>query len=189
MSHSLKPSRSNAKAKRKGCRKADQPLGDGEGPSGTKIRPLKYGYVSILGRKRVMEDPVMVVPPRKLPGGYSFFAAYGGRGRAKVGEACTDKLHRCLVKHTGETKEKELGWGKVVMDCFSNMFEEAAPQSEGTTMKFTAVVVGAENGEVVLVNCGGSRAVLWSGGVASPLWNDNHKVIDVLPLNNEIKYE
>lgn len=123
----------------------------------------------------------MVVPPRKLPGGYSFFAAYGGRDRAMVGEACTDKLQRCLAKHTAETKEKELGWGKVMMECFSNMFEEAtaAQQSEGATMRFTAVVVGVENGEVVLVNCGGSRAVLWSGGVASPLWNDNHnKVMD-----------
>lgn len=173
MIDSMKAIHSRATETRIGCRKRDQATGDGEGSSESKSRPLKYGYVSILGRRRVMEDPVMVMPPRRLPGGYSFFAAYGCSGGAKVAETCTEKLHECLEKHTAA---EGLGWGKVVMDCFGSIYEDWSRPPAETTLKFTAAVVALEKGEVVVVNCGGSRAVLWSGGVAVPLGTDSNKV-------------
>lgn len=137
-----------------------------------------------------MEDHVVVMPPQNLPGGYSFFAAYGGSGRATVAETCAEKLHHCLEKLR---EEEGLDLGKVVMDCFSCMYENWSGQetaerdgtSEATAaegmVKFTAVVVAGEKGEVVVVNCGGSRAVLWSGGLALPLGSD-HKVFGILQL-------
>lgn len=173
---------------RKGCRKREESIGgDEEGPSEIKSQPLRYGYVSILGRRRVMDDHVVVMPPQILPGGYSFFAAYGGCGREAAAESCADKLHHCLEKLR---EEEGLDLGKVVMDCFSCLYEnwngQEAAEREGTSeaaaadgmVKFTAVVVAGEKGEVVVVNCGGSRAVLWSGGVALPLGSD-HKVFGI----------
>ncbi|XP_057809985.1 probable protein phosphatase 2C 8 [Salvia miltiorrhiza] len=160
MIKSFKASHSHATEMRKGCRKRD-----GEGPSESRSRPLKYGYVSILGRRRVMEDSVIVMPPRRLPCGYSFFAAHGCGG-PKLVETCTDKLHQCLEKRMAEAVEEEgLAWDKLVMDCFTSMYEDW-----GGLLKFTAVLDLPDKDEMLLVNCGGSRALLWTGGVALPLW-------------------
>ncbi|XP_047971110.1 protein phosphatase 2C 51-like isoform X2 [Salvia hispanica] len=171
MIESVKASHSqshNTTETRKGCRKREQ--SPGEGPS---ERPLNYGLVSILGRMRVMRDPIMVMPPRSLPGGYSFFAAYGCGAGAVVAETCSDKLHHCLERHAAAVAEERIGWGQVVMDCFSSIYEEHTGSKR--MLKFTAVVAAPHKGEVVVVNSGGSRAVLWSGGVALPLWNDPNK--------------
>ncbi|XP_042020498.1 protein phosphatase 2C 51-like isoform X2 [Salvia splendens] len=126
---------------------------------------------------RVMRDPIMVMPPRSLPGGYSSFAAYGCGAGAMVPETCAEKLHHCLERHAAAVAEDRIGWGQVVMDCFSSIYEEQTGSAAAKRMlKFTAVVAAPQKGElVVVVNSGGSRAVLWSGGVALPLWNDHNK--------------
>ncbi|KAL1569178.1 protein-serine/threonine phosphatase [Salvia divinorum] len=176
MIESIKASRSHTPETRKGCRKREQSPGDGrEGPSESQTRPLNYGFVSILGRMRVMRDPIMVMPPRSLPGGYSFFAAYGCGGGAMLAETGAEKLHDSLERHTAAAEER-MGWAKAVMDCFSSIYDEQTGSAAAKRMlKFTAVVVAIETGEVVVVNSGGSRAVLWSGGMALPLWNDHIK--------------
>ncbi|KAL3844483.1 hypothetical protein ACJIZ3_001886 [Penstemon smallii] len=138
----------------------------------------------MMGRRRVMEDAVTVAPRGWLDGEYSFFAVYDGHGGSKVAETCSERLHKCLEKHIVEAREKkddkDFDWVKVMVDCFSGideLFEEAAERG-GTTgrekmMGSTAVVVLVGKEEVVVANCGDSRAVLCRGGAALPLSTDH----------------
>ncbi|KAK4490794.1 hypothetical protein RD792_001507 [Penstemon davidsonii] len=146
---------------------------------------LVCGHVSMMGRRRVMEDAVTVAPPGWLSGEYSFFAVYDGHGGSKVAETCSERLHKCLEKHiveARESKDKDFDWVKVMVDCFSGideLFKEA--ERGGTTgggtekirMGSTAVVVLVGKEEVVVANCGDSRAVLCRGGAALPLSTDH----------------
>ena len=65
--------------------------------------------------------------------------------------------------------------------CFMKMDKEIGVGEEqdgggGNTMGSTAAVVVVGKEEIVVANCGDSRAVLCRGGVAVPLSRD-HKVI------------
>ncbi|KAG8375098.1 hypothetical protein BUALT_Bualt10G0065000 [Buddleja alternifolia] len=151
---------------------------------GYSLEGLVYGHVSMIGRRRVMEDAVTVAPPGWLAGEYYFFAAYDGHGGAKVVETCGERLHKYLGKHKEKAKkvpEENLDWEKVMAECFSSMDEEfgenmSRDESEQTEaeriMGSTAVVVLVGKEEVVVANCGDSRAVLCRGGVAMPLSSD-----------------
>ncbi|KAI3468615.1 hypothetical protein Pfo_025278 [Paulownia fortunei] len=170
----------------------DGGCGEGEGSSGSKSCGLVYGYVSMMGRRRVMEDAVTVAPPGWLAGEYSFFAVYDGHGGAKVAEKCGEKMHTCLEKHIEKAKkvpeEKDFDWEKVMVECFSGMDKDLEENRSGAEvvqredraaaaaermMGSTAVVVLVGKDEVVVANCGDSRAVLCRGGVAVPLSRDH----------------
>ncbi|KAG8375099.1 hypothetical protein BUALT_Bualt10G0065100 [Buddleja alternifolia] len=156
-----------------------------EGSSERKSGELVYGHVSMIGRRRVMEDAVTVAPPGWLVGEYYFFAAYDGHGGDKVAQACGERLHKCLEKHIEKAKkvpEEKLDWEKVMVECFSSMdeeFGENVSRDESEQMEAerkmgsTAVVVLVGKEEVVVANCGDSRAVLCRGGVALPLSSDH----------------
>ncbi|KAL8064005.1 hypothetical protein ABFS82_01G062700 [Erythranthe guttata] len=133
-------------------------------PSGSRNTDgdLVCGYVSMMGRRRAMEDAVTVAPPGWMAGEYYFFAVYDGHGGAKVAEKCGEKMHKCLAGHV----EKEV---EVMVDCFGNMDEEFSDaggdevaHGEGEQlywrMGLTAVVVLVGKAEVVVANCGDSRA-------------------------------
>ncbi|KAK4422517.1 putative protein phosphatase 2C 8 [Sesamum alatum] len=144
---------------------------------------LNYGFVSIMGRRRVMENAVTVVPPGRLAGKYSCFAVYDGDGGAMVAETCSVRLHKCLERHIERTKklpvDRDFDWGKVMLDCFGGADEEfwhEVKEREGSSaaavLRFTAMVVVVGKEEVVVVNFGNSRAVLCRGGLAVPLSSD-----------------
>lgn len=162
----------------------------GRGPPENKTRGLVYGHVSMMGRRRVMEDAVTVAPEGNLAGEYSFFAVYDGHGGAMVAEVCSERLHKCLEKHIDDGKklpeEEDFDWKTVMEDCFSTIDEEL-DESKGQEVKAgrapvaermmgsTAVVVLVGREDLVVANCGDSRAVLCRGGAPVPLSSD-HKV-------------
>lgn len=163
------------------------------GEGSKSIARLSCGSISVMGRRRVMED-ALTVAPRLLAGEYDFFAAYDGHGGTRVAYACRDRLHHLLEEEL-EGKWTDLpednnpstsggkdgiDWRKVLEACFSKMDDEvgdasvAAGASE-SGVGSTAVVALVGTEELVVANCGDSRAVLCRGGVALPLSND-HKV-------------
>ncbi|KAL0312464.1 UNVERIFIED_CONTAM: putative protein phosphatase 2C 8 [Sesamum radiatum] len=96
-------------------------------------------------------------------------------------------MHNCLEKHIEKAskvaEEKDFDWEKVMEDCFSSMDveldereksrDEAAAEEAERMMGSTAMVVLVGKEEVVVANCGDSRAVLCQRGVAVPLSRDH----------------
>ncbi|KAJ7945039.1 Phosphatase 2C family protein [Quillaja saponaria] len=155
-----------------------------------------HGSISVIGRRRAMEDAVKVVPGLVVAGDlekYDFFAVYDGHGGATVANACRDRLHQLLAKEITEAGWtdglKKLDWQKVMSSCFIKMDEEVNEGSStgdgeiemendtmspsGKTMGSTAVVVVVGREEITVANCGDSRAVMGRGGFAIPLSRDH----------------
>ncbi|XP_027361213.1 probable protein phosphatase 2C 8 [Abrus precatorius] len=143
-----------------------------------------HGFISVIGRRRVMEDAVKVVPAfvaaEQRSCGYDFFAVYDGHGGTMVANACRDRLHVLVAEEVKESAEKGLDWCKVMCSCFMKMDgeigvggDEAEEDGGGNTVGSTAAVVVVGKEEIVVANCGDSRAVLCRGGVAVPLSRDH----------------
>lgn len=167
----------------------DGPLGrEGEGGA-RSLTCVSHGSISVIGRRRSMEDAVTVEPG--AVGSYDFFGVYDGHGGANVANACRDRLHKLLVKEMegrtgiccdgGGDGGGDGEWRKVMEACFGKMDDEVGGGGGGgkdssmRTAGSTAVVVMVGKEEVVVANCGDSRAVLCRGDVAVPLSRD-HKV-------------
>ncbi|XP_050227649.1 protein phosphatase 2C 51-like [Mercurialis annua] len=157
---------------------------------------VSHGSISVIGRRRAMEDAVMVAPGVaviEFDHVYDFFAVYDGHGGARVSNACRDRLHLLVAKEVEEndTTETAFGdrkglsyWEKVMGVCFKKMDDEVTcgglrdADEEGyllseKTVGSTAVVVLVGKEELVVANCGDSRAVLCRGGVAVALSTDH----------------
>ncbi|XP_051151227.1 protein phosphatase 2C 51-like isoform X2 [Andrographis paniculata] len=154
---------------------------------------LLYGHVSVMGRRRMMEDTVTVAPHGWLAGEYSFFAVYDGHGGARVAEKCRDRMHKSLESLINKAKTapapspegKAFDWEKVMAECFRSMDQELLEDDIATAaigehvsaaekmVGSTAVVVVVGKNEVVVANCGDSRAVLCRGGAPAPLSRDH----------------
>ncbi|XP_042504382.1 protein phosphatase 2C 51-like isoform X2 [Macadamia integrifolia] len=154
---------------------------------------LSHGFASVCGRRREMEDAVTVVPGL-LTGKsvwYDFFGVYDGHGGSLVANACRDRLHRVLVKEiegrealdgtAWKEGDDEFDWKEVMGRCFAKMDEEfkgsGVDEEDDSalerTIGSTAVVAVVGTEELVVANCGDSRAVLSRGGVAVPLSRDH----------------
>ncbi|KAF2315493.1 hypothetical protein GH714_039943 [Hevea brasiliensis] len=68
------------------------------------FKRVSYGSVSVIGRRREMEDAVRVELGFTCKGGekYDFFGVYDGHGGARVSEACRERLHRVLEEEIVE---------------------------------------------------------------------------------------
>ncbi|XP_061374140.1 probable protein phosphatase 2C 8 [Gastrolobium bilobum] len=149
------------------------------------LSSASHGFISVIGRRRVMEDAVKVVTgfvaaENCSGGGYDFFAVYDGHGGTMVANACRDRLHVLLADEVKEEGwESGLDWHKVMCSCFMKMDQEIGGGGNdkagmsGNTMGSTAAVVVVGKEEIVVANCGDSRAVLCRGGVALPLSRDH----------------
>lgn len=168
-------------------------VGERENPKELIImRCWSYGSVSVIGRRREMEDAVAVELGFLERGSktYDFFGVYDGHGGSLVAHACRDRLHRVLV----EILEKEDGdydnsgsilinWNKVMLESFEKIDEEVNRNGAAVaTMGSTALVAVVGEEELVVANCGDSRAVLSRGGAAVPL-SDDHKVGNICLIN------
>lgn len=142
-----------------------------------------YGKISVIGRRREMEDAVTVelgfvsASSRK----YDFFGVYDGHGGSRVAHACRDRLHHLVVKEV-EEEEETVDWEKVMVASFGKMDEEViASGAVSGSIGSTAVVAVVGEEVVVVANCGDSRAVLSRAAVPMPLSND-HKVRTYISL-------
>ncbi|KAK8610069.1 hypothetical protein V6N13_026613 [Hibiscus sabdariffa] len=180
----------NANKKRRGlneltCGEFNEMLAEEEEEEdrGESVTCMSHGLISVIGRRRAMEDAVKVAIG--VIQGYDFFAVYDGHGGAGVANACRDRMHRLVAKEVEERTHgwgKGVGWEKVMASCFAKMDEEVTSCERGTTaavdvvvetMGSTAVVVLISREEVVVANCGDSRAVLCRGGTAVALSRDH----------------
>ncbi|KAI4326828.1 hypothetical protein L6164_019358 [Bauhinia variegata] len=158
------------------------------------VATISHGSISVIGRRRAMEDAVKVVPgfieSEHNSGGYDFFAVYDGHGGTTVANACRDSMHLLLAKElkegwSGEGEDegnsKELDWHEVMSSCFRKMDQKIGGGNhdetlglEGNSMGSTALVVMVGKEEIVVANCGDSRALLCRDGVAVPLSRDHN---------------
>uniref|UniRef100_A0A2N9GDX7 PPM-type phosphatase domain-containing protein n=1 Tax=Fagus sylvatica TaxID=28930 RepID=A0A2N9GDX7_FAGSY len=142
---------------------------------------LSYGSVSVIGRRREMEDAVRVELGfmRNKNGGakYDFFGVYDGHSGCHVARACKERLHGFLVEEEGCADEEEGTleyWERVMEGCFGKMDEEVVGGNGiGRTVGSTAVVAVVGEEEVVVANCGDCRAVMYRGGVPLALSRDH----------------
>ncbi|KAG2709625.1 hypothetical protein I3760_05G248200 [Carya illinoinensis] len=143
-----------------------------------------YGSVSLIGRRREMEDAVRVelgfMKKSKIAVKYDFFGVYDGHGGPQVAKACEERLHGVLVEERddhvqGHEDEGMDYWQRVMEACFGKMDEEVRDNGFGRTVGSMAVVAVVGEEVVVVANCGDCRAVMCSGGVALALSTD-HKV-------------
>ncbi|XP_059288789.1 protein phosphatase 2C 51-like isoform X2 [Lycium ferocissimum] len=160
---------------------------------------LKYGVISMIGRRRVMEDAITVAL-RVANNEFVFFAAYDGHGGSRVSHACRDRLHYFLEEELLQNKRKaknnnnsnnnsnssssSVDWEKVMVKCFLKMDDDVMRDGNGVggyevggleeaEVGSTAVVVMVGKEDVVVANCGDCRVVLCNSGVAIPLSNDH----------------
>ncbi|KAK3218130.1 hypothetical protein Dsin_012100 [Dipteronia sinensis] len=142
---------------------------------------VSHGLVSVIGRRREMEDAVRAESGFMVDRDgekFDFFGVYDGHGGSRVAEACKERLHRVLVDMIAEDHEKGGGgniiWERVMEECFERMDEEVNRGTVGEEMVgSTAVVAVVGKEELVVANCGDSRAVLYRGGVVVPLSIDH----------------
>jgi protein phosphatase 2C len=113
---------------------------------------------------------------------YDFFGVYDGHRGPHVARACEERFHGVMVEEVGGDDQgrdnDDQGveyWGRVMEGCFGKMDEEVRGNGVGKMVGSTAVVAVVGEEEVVVANCGDSRAVMCSGGVALALSKD-HKV-------------
>ncbi|XP_051138030.1 protein phosphatase 2C 51-like [Andrographis paniculata] len=153
------------------------------GCSGSEAATASHGMVSIIGRRREMEDVATAELGFLKIGGrsYDFFGVYDGHGGRRVAHECGVMLHKVLAGVVEEDETSggggggEIDWEKTVTAGFKKMDEEVNKSGAAVaTMGTTAVVAVVGETEVVIANCGDSRAVLSRGGAAVQL-SDDHK--------------
>ncbi|PKA55915.1 putative protein phosphatase 2C 8 [Apostasia shenzhenica] len=146
---------------------------------------VSHGSVSLIGWRREMEDAVKEAPAF-FGEEYDFFAVYDGHGGARVAEACRERMHVVLAEAAASAAAKiaegeEERWRKAMAASFARVDGEVSAEAvagEGAevaekTMGSTAVVAVVGMRQIVVANCGDSRAVLSRGGVAVPLSSDH----------------
>ncbi|XWS61305.1 hypothetical protein CRYUN_Cryun07bG0114700 [Craigia yunnanensis] len=137
-----------------------------------------HGLLSVIGRRREMEDAVKVefgfiVKGREK---FDFYGVYDGHGGSRVAQECKERLHKVLVEEiVGDNKEGNgIDWDRTMERCFEKMDEVVNIGRLGEEMVgSTAVVAVVGNGKLVVANCGDSRAVLSKSGVAVALSCDH----------------
>ncbi|OMO88419.1 phosphatase 2C (PP2C)-like protein [Corchorus capsularis] len=151
-----------------------------EGVQSLTCKTTSHGLLSVIGRRREMEDAVKVELGFMGKGGekFDFYGVYDGHGGSRVAEECKERLHKVLVEEMVEDNYKKgrngIDWKRTMERCFEKMDEEVNRGRLGEEMVgSTAVVAVVGKGKLVVANCGDSRAVLWRGGVAVALSIDH----------------
>ncbi|XP_051121779.1 protein phosphatase 2C 37-like [Andrographis paniculata] len=148
---------------------------------------LKFGVTSVCGRRRDMEDAVSI-HSSFCPSDLHFFGVYDGHGCSHVATRCKERMHEILKE---ELQIGEQSWERRMKETFLKMDREVTQCGAGhkstsasgcrcelrtpqcDAVGSTAVVAVVTPGEIVVSNCGDSRAVLCRNGVAFPLSVDH----------------
>ncbi|CAM8908989.1 unnamed protein product [Rhodiola kirilowii] len=156
-----------------------------------EMMTTSHGFVSIIGRRREMEDAVTVQTRfvdsilidnnRENGVNFDFFAVYDGHGGSHVAQFCHEQLHQVVANEVreemfGGAQCKLLNWKKVMAGSFGKMDDQinsAETQESMKTIGSTAVVAVVGEEQLIVANCGDSRAVICRGGVAVALSTDH----------------
>ncbi|XP_052199325.1 protein phosphatase 2C 56-like [Diospyros lotus] len=157
---------------------------------GRDNKGVTWGFTSVIGRRREMEDAVAIVPgfmaltcdhvggctapASRCSGEISplhFFAVYDGHGGSQVAKFCAKRMHEVVAeewdRETAEGREAEgREWRQRWEAAFSNSFERADNEVMAEAPEMvgsTAVVVVLSGCQIIASNCGDSRAVLCRG--------------------------
>jgi protein phosphatase 2C len=147
---------------------------------------LSYGTVSTIGTRKEMEDAVSVEIGFAVKDNEKcdFFGVYDGHGGAQVAEACKERLHRVVAEEVERCgKDEEWDWERVMEGCFGKMDRELAGDAAVRTVGSTAVVAVVAKADIVIANCGDSRAVMGRAGETMDLSTDHKVCINLLFLN------
>ncbi|XP_062013577.1 probable protein phosphatase 2C 6 [Rosa rugosa] len=176
---------------------------------GRKNRAVSWGYSLNIGRRRGMEDTLTIVPSfMKIPcasvGGCTapectyvteessvhYFGLFDGHGGSEVSRYCSKSLHELLAEEW-EKGSGEDQWNKRWTGALVRAYNRAddAPDTVGST----AVVVILSACQIIVANCGDSRAVLCRGNQVIPLTVDHKpdrddEVIRVTEAGGRILY-
>ncbi|XP_009773017.1 putative protein phosphatase 2C 24 [Nicotiana tabacum] len=151
----------------------------------------KFGFTSVCGRRRDMEDAVAIHPSfcqmkQENSGELHYFAVYDGHGCSHVATKCEERLHE-LVKEELENNEGNDQWELAMDRSFDRMDKEVIAWNksmiratcrcelqtpECDAVGSTAVVAVVTADKIIVANCGDSRAILCRNGKAIPLSND-----------------
>jgi len=147
------------------------------------------GGVSVCGRRREMEDAMTILPSFADDGRLHFFGVYDGHGGPHAALLCRERLHRILTAELMSEPDtaviEEAQWQRAMVSAFSRMDDEVSglcseQDNDGEndakvpdTVGSTAVVAVVGLDQIVVANCGDSRAVLSRRGEAIPLSIDH----------------
>ncbi|XP_057494076.1 probable protein phosphatase 2C 6 [Actinidia eriantha] len=163
---------------------------------GRSNRGVAWGFTSMIGRRREMEDAVAVVPGFMAlacdhVGGCTaagarssadispvhFFGVYDGHGGSQVAKFCAERMHQVVAEEWDRETADGLEWRQRWEAALSSSFERAdnevvmeavAPEMVGST----SVVAVLSSCQIIISNCGDSRAVLCRGNETIPLTFD-----------------
>ncbi|KAA8523168.1 hypothetical protein F0562_009591 [Nyssa sinensis] len=163
---------------------------------GRNNKGITWGFTSVIGRRREMEDAIAVVPgfmsrtcdhvggctaPGSRTSGeispVHLFGVYDGHGGSQVAKFCAERMHAVVAEEWDRETVGGFEWRRRWETALSSSFERvdnevlteaAAPEMVGST----AVVVVLSGCQIITSNCGDSRAVLCRGTETIPLTVD-----------------
>ncbi|KAM0953363.1 putative protein-serine/threonine phosphatase [Dioscorea sansibarensis] len=158
-------------------------------------RRARYGMTAVCGRRREMED-VVSIQPEFLRGSlghetYHFYGVFDGHGCSHAAVSCQDRMHELVAEEIGRVETGSMAirnWEGVMKRSFLRMDAEVEDWRgtirTGTCrcelrtpncdhVGSTAVVAVVTPDQIIVGNCGDSRAVLCKGGAAIPLSTDH----------------
>ncbi|CAN1189547.1 Probable protein phosphatase 2C 8 [Linum perenne] len=160
------------------------------GESSRTAASVSHGVVSVIGRKRAIDDAVAAVPGLEVGGienYFDFFAVYEGRGfGSALSVSCKNRMHLLVAKEAEKKKKRIVGieiWKEVMVNSFMEMDREirlvqhpeydadddVEEEEDAEAEKSTAAVVMVGKEEIVVANSGDCKAVLSRCGAALPL--------------------
>ncbi|KAL5572559.1 hypothetical protein UlMin_022156 [Ulmus minor] len=163
---------------------------------GRHNKGVSWGFTSVIGRRKEMEDAVAVIPgfisrtcdqvggctaPGSTTSGeispVHFFGVYDGHGGSQVAKFCAKRMHEVIAEEWARDTIGDYEWQRRWETALSIGFERTdnevmtetvAPEMVGST----AVVVVLSGCQIITSNCGDSRAVLCRGTQTIPLTVD-----------------
>lgn len=154
---------------------------------GRKNKSVTWGFTSVIGRRREMEDAVAVIPGfmsrtcdhvggctapgSKVSGEITpvhYFGVFDGHGGSQVAKFCAERMHEVISEQWEKGEVNGKGWRHRWEEAFSSGFgrtdkevskKSIAPEIVGST----AVVVALSGCQIITSNCGDSRAILCRG--------------------------
>ncbi|KAL9224541.1 hypothetical protein vseg_000566 [Gypsophila vaccaria] len=158
---------------------------------------LSWGSTTVIGRRSAMEDALAIVPNfvldscRSVGGctapasrssgdvnGVYFFGVYDGHGGSEVADFCAQRMHEVIAEEWSREGHEGHEWQKRWHDTFCSGFRRADDQviteaGASEMVGSTAVVAVVSGCQIILSNCGDSRAVLCKRTHTVPLTVDH----------------